>query len=612
MTADPLAWVWTRHPVWDRKAPAWPPEKIAALARKMGVGAAVAEVAAMHAAREAAIAKEASDPLRHGYELPHWADTRRLLVEKDELYCLGGNGSAKTECGAKLAVECLCQRPGQKVLCVTRNVDLSKANQQAGVWKYLPGEIRAQNEVKGRSTKSKVGYSQANGFTEQTLVMVLAKWKKENPYARGSQMWFKTVEQYNRDKTSFEGPEYDLVWIDEPAPMALVETLKYRVGKRGGKMLFTFTAIEGYDAVCKSALDGARHEKTLPATFDWGLGSGVRFSEMPNSECRMPNVGGLVIPELKPDEVLVEGCPPGQMPYILQPLDKNKGVICFWTQWNPFLPNLEKLFQKARGRSKSEVKCRLFGWTEKMAGSYFPGFNPQVHVVPDALVPAEGTDYMADDPGEAKSHFLLWLRVDRMGRKWVFDESPRGEGEGEWVTPDGGKGDGQRLFAHRGVLWYQDYIRGREAEHVIERAAAGASIGEAEREEPIRYGDPRYFATKAASAEGGTSLLELHLMTDNPMVFLMPGVKRTAREDIAIINEWLDWDEEAPRTVLNEPKLFIAERCQNLIRAIINLTVDMKADDPNWDPIDPLRYLAVMDPQFNDPAAPDFVGGRGG
>ena len=107
-------------------------------------------------------------------------------------------------------------------------------------------------------------------------------------------------------------------------------------------------------------------------------------------------------------------------------------------------------------------------------------------------------------------------------------------------------------------------------------------------------------------------MLELHLMTDNPMVFLMPGVKRTAREDIAIINEWLDWDEEAPRTVLNEPKLFIAERCQNLIRAIINLTVDMKADDPNWDPIDPLRYLAVMDPQFNDPAAPDFVGGRGG
>lgn len=314
---------------------------------------------------------------------------------------------------------------------------------------------------------------------------------------------------------------------------------------------------------------------------------------------------GLVVPELKAGEVLVEGCPPGHMPYILQPLDKSKGVICFWMFWNPFLPNVGKLFDKARGRSKAEVKCRLYGWTEKMSGSYFPGFNPQVHVVDESLVPAEGTDFMADDPGTAKSHFLLWLRVDRLGRKWVFDESPRGEGEGEWVTADGEKGDGQRCYAHRGVEWYQDYIRERESWHNADAQRP------ADYEEPTRYGDPRFFVTRAASAEGGTSLLELHALTEMPMVFLMAQVKRTAMQEIEIINDWLDWDEEKPRSVENEPKLFISSRCQNLIRAMVNLTIDAKDDDPHWDPVDCLRYLAVMNPQYSEPGAPDFTGGRG-
>jgi hypothetical protein len=590
----------TAHPVYDRTAPLFTREQLDRLAAKIGRPAAALEMARYRVNRERKVRLERQEPLYYGYELPHWKDTRRLLAEKDELYCLGGNGSAKTEFGAKIAVETLLSAPGRHVLCVTRNVDLSKANQQAGVWKYLPEEIRLQNENKARSSKVKIGYSQANGFTEQTLVVVLAKWKKSDVYVRGSQMWFKTVEQFQRDKTSFEGPEYDLVWIDEPAPMALVETLKYRAGKRGGKMLFTFTAIEGYDSVCKSALDGSRITKTLPADFDWGLQTGVALKESGRE-----SAAELVIPELSAREVLVEGCPPGHMPYIVQPLDANKAVICFWMHWNPFLPNLGKLMTKARGRPKAEIRCRLFGWAEKMSGSWFPGFTTSVHVVPEARVPKEGTDYMVDDPGSAKSHFLLWLRVDRMGRKWVFDESPQGAFEGEWVTPDGEAGDGQRLYAHRGVEWYQDYIRAIEARH---NAEAGRP---ADYEEPTRYGDPRFFATEAATAKGSTSLLDMHLMTDHPMVFLMPGIKRSAREDIQIINDWLDYDREQPLSVLNEPKLFISDRCQNLIRAMVNLTIDAKSEDPNWDPIDCLRYVAVTQPCFNDPQAPNFKGGGG-
>jgi hypothetical protein len=36
------------------------------------------------------------DPLRHGYELPWWADARRLLDTHTELAVIAGNDSTKT------------------------------------------------------------------------------------------------------------------------------------------------------------------------------------------------------------------------------------------------------------------------------------------------------------------------------------------------------------------------------------------------------------------------------------------------------------------------------------------------------------------------------------
>lgn len=591
---------WTSHPAYDRTAPPFTLADWLRRSKDQPQLEAAKALVEYHRAREEKIANAAKDPLRHGYELPHWRETRRLLAEKDELYCLGGNGSAKTEFGAKVAVETLVKKPGQRVLCVTRTERLSKANVQAAVWKYLPRECRAQNDLSARNRKVKIGWSLANGFTGETLVVTLKDWLDRNSNAQGSQMWFNTVSAYLRDSMSFEGPEYDLVWCDEPVPISLVETLKYRVGKRGGKMLFTFTAIEGYDAVCKSALDGASITQTLPVVYDWGLRSGVVMSRE-----RGKGKGEIELPDIT-SEVLVEGCPPAHMPFTLQPLDLNKGVVCFWTHWNPFLPDLDKLFRKARGKSRSEVLCRIFGWTTKMSGSYFPGFRPAVHVIPPERVPREGTDYMAVDPATAKSYAILWLRVDRLGRWFVYDESPRMEGEGEWVTAEGQEGEGVRVYGSKGVEWYQGYIRSREAEHAEERGE-----GKGERDEPTRYGDPRFFATQSATAEGGTSLLELHLATEQPMIFIMAQVKRNARFDVQLINDRLDYDTEKPVTIENEPKLFISSRCGNLIRAMAGITLDVKDDDPHWDFIDALRYLTVMQPCYNDPEAADFVGGRG-
>lgn len=536
--------------------------------------------------------KEAErDPLEHGFELPFWKDFRNFLANRDELYALGGNGPGKTELGGKLVVEMLRKQRSMKVLCVAQSENASKQLQQPAVYKYLPLVLREMCEKGGprrRDTIKNITWSQKGGFTEGTFVM-----------PNRSQCWFKTVEQYERDKTSFEGPEYDFVWIDEPAPISLVDTLSYRVGKRRGKFLFTFTAVLGFDAVCMRILTGARLLKSLPMNFDWQRGG-------PNQD--------IVIPELNPLEQQIKGVPVGHMPYMMQPLNPRQGVIFLWTHWNLFLPRdqenpaIPALFTKCRGKSKATVRTRLFGWAERVSGCQFPMFDANVHIIDPEKVPLEGTDYNAADPATARSYFLLWARVDPMGRIFVFDESPTYE-EGCWVDDDGQAGDGMRMYAGKGSNWYKAHIRAREAGH--------PRPPDREASEPLsRKGDPRAFATEAAAKDGGTSLFDLFKAEGEepgtePMFFRAAKVRQTILLDLEKVNDLLSYDEDKPINIENEPRLYISRRCQNLIRSMLNWSPDQGSDSPWKDPIDTLRYLLDEPLYYFDPNVPEVVGGTG-
>ena len=561
---------------------------------------------------------EEMDPFRHGFEFPCWKDARRLLAEKDEVFALGANASGKTELAGKLIVEFM-MKPGARVLGVTRTEELSKAFQQAAAYKYLPMEIK---QLAGRGLKrdhvSKINYTQADGFANKTFVLPPPK-----AGARGSQCWFKTVQQWVQDQDAFEGPEYDLVVIDEPVPLALLETLRYRVGKRGGKLLVLFTAKNGYDAVCAQALTGARLTKSFPLDYNWGRESTVHSPEstVQSPQSRVAKVLNglqteiLEIPELRLDEEQVKGCPPGHMPYILQPLNERQAVICFWTQWNWYLPDLRAMLSKCIRQPKHKVRVRLFGWVEKIAGSPFPMFNPNVHVVPhDRIVTMmkerKLTVYMSCDPAGARSYFLLWNGVDYLGRHFIVDESPRVT-DGEWVTSDGERGDGQYIFAAKGVDWYKGHIRRREAELFALEPGEEETRPEWLRTAYKRKGDPRAFATQAASKEGGKSLLELFADNDPddptntdkmPMQFVPAKVRRTISLEVEVINDLFAYDESRPISVENEPHLYVSDRCVNLISALVNWNEDQGEDSPYKDPIDALRYLHDEPMTFIDPS----------
>jgi len=585
---------WTKHPIVDELIPPLSDEELKAWLSKKGGYEAALDYWNRH---EAMIREAEEDPLRRGFELPFWIDFRQFFARREKLYALGGNGPGKTEIGGKLVVEMLVGVRGRKVLCVALNENSSKQLQQAAVYKYLPPSCRQVNERMGprrRDTIKNITYSQKNGFTEATFVL-----------PNRSQCWFKTVEQYEREKTSFEGPEYDLVWIDEPAPVSLVDTLSYRVAKRGGKILFTFTAVNGFDANCARVLTGAKVLKSLPMNWTWA----TRPAGTTRSEPTGAPDPRVKPPELSLTEVQIKGLPAGHMPYMMQPLDPAEGVIFLWTQWNVFLPRSEEnpavpqLFTQCRGKTKQTVRTRLYGWAEKVTGCQFPQFNANVHVLPEGKIPGpdEGTDYMAVDPQTARSYFALWVRVDRLGRKFVFDESPRKE-EGDWVGDDGERGDGQRLFSGRGVNFYKQHIRAREREHGQEAHR--------------RKGDPRAFATEAAARDGGQSLFELFLnegkdVDAEPMYFEPAKVRQTILLDLEKVNAELAYNEDKPISVENEPRLYISERCQNLIRALINWSPDQGSDSPWKDPVDTLRYLFDEPLNFVDPNVPEVVGGRG-
>ena len=616
MTKEQTGLKWRRHPVVDGWLPPLTDREVLAwLARPNGE----AEVLQYHEERERLIRESQEDPLVHGFELPYWADIWAMIERKAQTYLLGGNGTGKTEIGGKAAVRQLLAERGRKVLCVAQGDSVSKGLQQPAVYKYLPRALREANEsggAKKRSAFNKLTWTLAGGFTEGTFVL-----------PNRSQCWFKTVEQYIRDPNSFEGPEYDFVWLDEPVPKELLDTLKFRAAKAGGKVLVTFTAIHGFDATCAEVLTGARLIQSLPLNFMWHMVPGRA------GQAGAPDPA-MVVPELNPAEVQVRdvpSLPPGHMPYMMQPLDPRQGVIFYWSQWNVFLrrakdnPHVPAVFEECLRKPKRTVRMRLFGWAEKLTGCQFPQLDVNVHAseavgrMIDSLL-AEGalTSYLGGDPATARSYALLWLGVDRRGRKFVFDESPR-QDEGEWVTSDGKKGDGQLVYAGYGVNWYKNYIRQREREHGVTASR--------------RFGDPRAFATEAHSADGGMSLFDLFRQEGEQgheargagreeggiyagMNWEPAKVKRSLLAEAAsgsldMINTALGYDKDRPISAENEPRLYIHPRCVNLLRSLLNWDPSQGEKSPWKDLIDVLRYLFGEELYFVDPAVPEIVSGRG-
>ena len=159
-----------------------------------------------------------------------------LLEESDELLISGGNRSGKTEFAAKYCIKTLMKKKDLRVICFHTTHQSSLQTQQPVIHKYLPVEHRR----KIKSNVASISYSVKNGFTGNAFIYQTAASAASCTTARTEDS---------------RGPRGGLIWCDELVA-ALTEALRYRWSP-GGKLIVSFTPIEGYSMTVKDMIGGS-------------------------------------------------------------------------------------------------------------------------------------------------------------------------------------------------------------------------------------------------------------------------------------------------------------------------------------------------------------------
>lgn len=503
--------------------------------------------------REQRARAEMEDPYRYGAELQAWPDADKLLESKSELLILGGNRAGKTEWAAKRIAQAFVgvdlsgtmpswikeksHKRGINIWCLHTTNMTSVSMQQNVFYKYLPRELKESKKTK----HTQVSWTQKNGFSDNTAVY------------QNNQIWFLN---YAQDIKVVEGGEVDFVWCDELVPADWLETLRYRLVTRNGKLIVTFTPILGYTQVVKEYITTSKIKTWKEAEL------------LPNNN--------------------VIGVPKGNMPYTAEDVYNKHACIWFHSKLNPY-NNWERMKQTLKNRSTHDIKIRAYGWAEQTAGSQFPMFGEvNLFTQPVTELVPSGTNYMVCDPAGARNWFMLWGRVDDDGCLWIYREWPD-QSYGEWSLPsdkaDGRPGPAQRQGAGRGVNEYSELIWALET-----------SDGE---REPVfeRYIDPRSAGTETITKDGGVTLLDLLMDASDPQYFT-PAAAVNVDERVLLINDLLCYNREQPiERGVNHPRLMVHEDCKNLIYSLREWTGHDGQKGASKDPIDALGYMVVMQPK---------------
>jgi hypothetical protein len=262
---------------------------------------------------------------------------------------------------------------------------------------------------------------------------------------------------------------------------------------------------------------------------------------------------------------------------------KGTRIYYFWTQDNAFIPS--DVIEKLRGRPPDEILAIAHGIPTKPALSKFPKFDETVHVMEHNrlpwLIPAkedtpelEFTRYHVIDPSGRKPWTMLWAAVDPAGRIYVYRDWPD-EAAGAWgelnEKPEGKAGPAQQPNGF-GIGDYVERIKMVEdGEEIFERLI-----------------DPRLGAALSVTKEGATSIIT-ELEDAGMLCLAAPGLH--VDHGLSLINDRLSYNQTAPISAMNTPRLFISDRCTNLIECIKNYTGAGGPDEVWKDFIDCLRYL---------------------
>ena len=500
-------------------------------------------------------ASEKEDPIQWGWTLPGW---RRVMerFDKDKIHVImGGNRSSKTFFANRMLLHLAQSIPEAEIRSMHVSEERSISDSQRYIWQNLPGRYK---RTKKKSSNHSLQYNQKNGFNAGKAILPPTDPNAE----RGSTIYFNNYRQYMADPQIFEGWSAHCIHMDEEVPESIFNTLLGRTVDYHGRLILTFTTLQGWTPLINSLLKGAETVRT-------------RYSEILQREL--------------PVEQVSANWPDCRIHY-------------FWTQDSPFIDGKELI--RTYSKQPQEVKlARLFGIPSKSFEGRFPKFNRESNVIEHEQIPfikdpsIDVTRYFIGDPGGSKPWVALWAGVMRDGRIFIYREFPDST-MGAWALPHvngagksvGKPGPGQRPLGW-GYIEYRDHFEDLEdGEDIFERIV-----------------DPRMGAATVRTKEGESNII--NTMSNLGFVFrAAPGVDIEA--GIAKINDALSWDDTEPMTVDNTPKLFVSDRCDNTVSSMMEYSGQSRSE--HWkDQIDCLRYLMVSGADHISESSLQATGGGG-
>jgi len=483
-----------------------------------------------------------TDPIEWGWTLDSW---REMMGEfqKYIIHCIfGGNRGTKSSLVARLVVWCALHIPEFRCRCYQVNEEKSISEQQAFIWEALPQRFKSMGKRKG--TSHTVQYTQANGFTGGKLIIPPLPG-----YKRGAEILFGNYQQYKNDPQVVEGWWAHLIWCDEECPQKMFERLLTRLGDAKGRIILTFTTIQGWSPLVADIISKVKtlRTRTTNPRFEPLKGKQIPVAQ----ESRMRN-----------------SC----------------RIYYFATEDNPFIPP-DWIFDLLKGRPAEEIKAVAYGIPTKSASTPFPKFDEEVHVLPAKLMPwlapprddrpePEFTRYHVIDPSGSKPWAMIWAAVGANGSIYVYKEWPD-ESYGPWAEPgntaEGKKGPAQKPNGF-GINDYQEQIAYAEGvDQIFERII-----------------DPRLGAAVTQTNKGSVSIIS---ELDDIGIVAIPAPGLQIEHGLQLINDALGYDTTAPISSINHPKLYISYACTNVIYALKEYTGKGGKDEAAKDFIDCLRYL---------------------
>jgi hypothetical protein len=559
--------MFTPHPVWHPLTT----EQAVLIRQKFGDEALAKAIID----RENRIQDSLRDPMRCGYKPPIWGSISGDIIHGgvDEALLMGGNRSSKSEWAADFAVTDLMKEDeGEREWAFFHSSEKSSIRQQqTRIYKFLPPEVR---DLGKRGKRTNVCYTVKNGFSGESFIL-----------PNGSRGYFFN---YLQDPRVLEGYEWDGAWCDELVPVDFLAAIRFRLVTRRGKLIITFTPVEGYTATVGEFLSGAA----------------VAATE--------------VAPLLPAHKVHVRDCPPGHMPRVMRCINSSRRVYFFFSSDNPFNP-YEEITKKLEGAPEAFIKERAYGWPEKQQGNLFTKFS-RVHIVPHSRLPAKLTRFRSIDPANAKSWFIKWYGVDALGRCYVVREWPDMQTHGEWALPSAKNPDGKPGPAHKAGLGMSIKAYKRlilELEGAVFVPQIGWDFTNAEKVLKTVI-DGRLGASTVPSSDDPTSIIDMlrEEQTDDrgtvvgPSFDVVPSSGARIDDGIQLINDRMDYDHGAPVNMMNAPGFYVLDSCLQSLHAYREYTGQGGEEGALKDVIDPDRYFLKMDPFFQDDDTPVFREGK--